>query len=157
MRDFCGITCNTRTTSLERSLYSCNCSRRLGWSGDQARLLLQDQKRSAYQLENAITEGSVLDRDALSRGFAAIADAFVSRLMAASEIPRSVQRICSRIWRVGQLVLEETAYRQTRLPRGGNGKRPDEDGSEEPSGTTSARRRRLGRRKAKRKQTLTMK
>jgi hypothetical protein len=153
VRDFCGITCNTRRTSLERSLYSCNCSRRLGWSGNQARLLLQDQKRSAYQLENAITEGSVLDRDALSRGFAAIADAFVSRLMAASEIPRSVQEDLLKDLASWPLVLEETAYRQTRFPRGGNGKRPDEDAS----GTTSARRRRLGRRKAKRKRTLTMK
>src|SRR5208283_844946 len=47
VRDFFGMTCNTRRTSHERSLYSRNCSRRLRWSGDQARLLLQHQKRSA--------------------------------------------------------------------------------------------------------------
>jgi hypothetical protein len=37
----------------------------------------------------AITTGSVLDRAELAKGFAAIADAFVSRLTAASEIPAS--------------------------------------------------------------------
>src|SRR5208283_3849677 len=33
VRDFFGMTCNTRRTSHERSLYSRNCSRRLRWSG----------------------------------------------------------------------------------------------------------------------------
>ena len=71
---------------------------------------IQTQRARArkLELENAITTGSVLNRAALEKGFAAIADAFVSRLMAATEVP---------------------ARAQTRLPSR-NGKHPDEEPSE---------------------------
>ena len=53
------------------------------------RLRKERQLTRKYELENAITEGHLLDRAALSKTFALIADAMVSRIMAATELPRT--------------------------------------------------------------------
>jgi len=110
---------------------------------DQEKLATQKELTKKYQIANAIAEGSVLDRAELLRGFAAIADAFVSRLMAASEIPRSVKDDLLKDLSSWPLVLEDTAHRQTKLPARANGR---EDGSEDRNSD------RLARRKVKRKQ-----
>jgi hypothetical protein len=51
----------------------------------------QRELTKKLELENRKTAASLLDRDALSQGFARIADAFVSRIMAANELPRSLR------------------------------------------------------------------
>jgi hypothetical protein len=80
-------------------------------------------------LENAITAASVLNRAELEKGLAAIADAFVSRLMAAQEVPRHVKEDLLKDLSSWPIVLEEVAHAQSRLPRGKRA-RHDEDGSE---------------------------
>ena len=77
------------------------------------------------ELENQITTASVLDRGELAKGLVAIADAFVSRLMAASEIPRQVREDLLHDLATWPLALESVAHRHTRLPRG-NGTHPEE-------------------------------
>jgi hypothetical protein len=69
------------------------------------------------------------NRAELEKVFAAIADAFVSRLMSAQEIPRLVREDLLKDLSSWPLTLEDVAVRQTRLPRG-KGKRPEEDQSE---------------------------
>ena len=44
-----------------------------------------------YQLENQITEGNLLDRRELMRTFSVIADAMVTRINSAAELPRNVR------------------------------------------------------------------
>jgi hypothetical protein len=88
-------------------------------------------------LENRITEASVLDRAELMKGLAAIADAFVSRLMAASEIPRQVREDLLHDLATWPLVLESVAHRQTRLPRNNNGQAHEEDGARKPPTATT--------------------
>jgi hypothetical protein len=80
------------------------------------------------ELENDVTTASVLNRAELMKAFAAIADAIVSRIMAAN-VPRSVKEDLLKELASIPLILKEVAHAQTRLPRG-NGTRPDEDGSE---------------------------
>ena len=82
-----------------------------------------------YQLENAITEGNLLDRAELSRTFAVIADAMVTRINSATEVPRTVREDLLRDLSSWPLSLGEVAHRQSRLPRG-NGTHPEEDQSE---------------------------
>jgi hypothetical protein len=107
----------------------------------------QRARARKLELENAITTGSVLNRAALEKGFAAIADAFVSRLMAASEIPRSVKEDLLRDLATWPLALEGVAHRPTRFPRNNNGQPHEENGSEsescdyERTGTATAHRR----------------
>jgi hypothetical protein len=88
------------------------------------KLATQRQLTRRYELENAITEATVLDRAELMKGLALIADAMVSRIMA-SRLARSEKEDILRDISSLPLVLEETAHRQTRLPRG-NGTRPEE-------------------------------
>jgi hypothetical protein len=59
---------------------------------------------------------------------AAIADAITSRIMA-SELSRSAKQDLLAELAGVTIRLEEVGHAQTRLPRG-NGKRPEEDGSE---------------------------
>jgi hypothetical protein len=96
----------------------------------QEKLATQKEIRKRYALENRINEASVLDRAELAKGLGLIADAFTSRLMAASEIPRSVKEDLLKDLSSWPLALEDVAKRQTRFPRG-NGKRDDGDGDGE--------------------------
>jgi hypothetical protein len=83
-----------------------------------------------YSLENEIVEGNLLDRSALARVFATIADAISARIMS-SELSRSAKEDILKDLSSWPLALEEVADRQTKLPpRGGNGQAPQEDGSE---------------------------
>jgi len=82
-----------------------------------------------YQLENQITEGNLLDRQALAKTFALIADAMVTRINSATELPRNVREDILRDLSTWPLAIEEVAHRQSRLPRG-NGTHPEEDQSE---------------------------
>jgi hypothetical protein len=94
---------------------------------------LRTQRARAHklELENAITTGSVLNKNSLMQRLAVIADAFKSRLMAASEIPRSVKEDLLHDLATWPLAVKAVAARQSRLPRGdNNGQEPDEDGSQ---------------------------
>jgi hypothetical protein len=93
------------------------------------RLRKERELTRKYQLENAITEGNLLDRAELSRTFAVIADAMVTRINSATEVPRTVREDLLRDLSSWPLSLEEVAHRQSRLPRG-NCLRPEEDQSE---------------------------
>ena len=84
------------------------------------RLRTQRARARQIELENAITEARVLDRASLATAFAAIADAFTSRLYAAIEIPRTVRDDLLRDLATWPLALENVAHRQTRL-RNNNG------------------------------------
>jgi hypothetical protein len=95
---------------------------------NEEKLLTQRQMTRKLELENQITEGSVLNRAALETGFAAVADAMVSRIMV-SELDRSAKEDLLRDLSGVPLILENVARSQTRLPRG-KGKHHDEDQSE---------------------------
>jgi hypothetical protein len=70
-----------------------------------------------------------LNRAALSKAFAAIADAFVSRVMSVQGLSRQEKADLLKDLSSWPLALQEVAHAQSRLPRG-NGKRPKEDQSE---------------------------
>jgi len=57
----------------------------------EEKLRTQRQVTRKLELQNAITEGTLLDRRELMRTFAVIADAIVSRINAATEVPRNVR------------------------------------------------------------------
>jgi len=80
-------------------------------------------------LENAITTGSVLNRAELEKVFAAIADAFASRVMSVQGLSRQEKEDLLKDLSSWPLALEDVAHAQTRLPRG-KGKRHEEDQSE---------------------------
>jgi hypothetical protein len=82
------------------------------------RLKKEKELTKKYTLENQITEGSVLDRAALSRTFSLIADSMVSRINAAVEVPRNVREDLLRDLSTWPSSIEEVAHRQSRLPRG---------------------------------------
>lgn len=81
------------------------------------------------ELENDITTASVLNRAELTKAFAAIADAMVSRIMAAG-VPRSVKEDLLKELSSIPIVLKEVAHAQTRLRRG---KRIDGDSARDES------------------------
>jgi hypothetical protein len=70
-----------------------------------------------------------LHRAALSKGLAAIADAFVSQVMSVQGLSRQEKEDLLKDLSSWPLVLEDVAHAQSRFHRG-NGKRPEEDGSE---------------------------
>jgi len=82
-----------------------------------------------YRRENSITEASVLNRVALSQGFAAIAYAMVCRIMA-SELSREAKEDLLKDLSSIPVVIKNVARAQTRLPRRANGQTPEEDESE---------------------------
>src|SRR6516225_1521002 len=91
----------------------------------EEKLATQRQLTRKYQLENSIVEASVLDRAALTKGFAAIADAVSSRIMS-SELSREAKEDLLRELATIPIVVEDMAARQTRLPRRSkNGEKPD--------------------------------
>lgn len=73
-----------------------------------------------YSLENAVMEGSYLNRNELSRVLAAVADAVVSKIMS-SPLPRDVKEDVLRDIAELPLKLQEVGDRQTKLRRGANG------------------------------------
>jgi hypothetical protein len=91
------------------------------------RLRKERELTKKYQLQNQIVEGSVLDRAELARVFAVIADAISSRINAATELPRAVREDVLKDIASWPLALEETAARQSKLPRRRNGQTPEED------------------------------
>jgi hypothetical protein len=99
------------------------------------RLRTQRARAEQLELENAITRGNFLNRAELMKGLAAIADAFVSRLNAATEVPRQVREDLQRDLATWPSALQGAAHRQTRLLLRGsnNGHDHDENGSESES------------------------
>jgi hypothetical protein len=100
-----------------------------GGALSEEKLRTQRQLTRKLELENEITEGNVLNRAALSKAFAAIADAFVSRVMSVQGLSRQEKEDLLKDLSSWPLALQEVAHAQSRLPRG-NGKRPKEDQSE---------------------------
>jgi hypothetical protein len=103
------------TAQIAESLYG---------SMHQEKLATQKEIRKRYTLENAITEAGVLNRAELAKGFAAIADAMVSRIMAA-QVPRSVKEDLLKELASIPLILEEVGHGQSRLRRA-NGAEEDQ-------------------------------
>ena len=89
------------------------------------RLRKERELTKRYQLENEITEATVVNRSELANGLAGIADAMTSRIMA-SELGRPAKEDLLAQLSSIPLTLQEVADKQTRLPRG-KGKRPEED------------------------------
>ena len=74
-----------------------------------------------YEIENQISEASLLDRVEIAKGLAAIADAVVSKIMS-SPLPRDVKEDVLRDIAEIPIKLVEVGDRQTKLRRtGGNG------------------------------------
>jgi hypothetical protein len=86
-----------------------------------------------YSVENQIVEANLLDRTALARVFATIADAFVSRVMSVQGLSRREKEDLLKDLATWPLALQEVADRQTKLPssRRGNGQTLKEDGNED--------------------------
>jgi hypothetical protein len=92
----------------------------------EEKLATQRQITRKLELENAVTTGSVLRKDSLMAGLSAIADAMVSRVMA-SELSREAKEDLLKELAGVPVVLEETANKQSRLPRHNGQKDADED------------------------------
>ena len=84
------------------------------------------------ELENAITTASVLNRAELVKAMAAIADAFVSRVMAVQGLSRQEKEDLLKELSSWPIVLEDVAHRQSRLPARGKRRHHEEDESEDP-------------------------
>jgi hypothetical protein len=93
------------------------------------RLRKERQLTRRYTLENEITEGNLLDRHELMRTFSVIADAMVTRINSATELPRNVREDLLRDLATWPLAVEETVSRQTRYPRGRRDGQSSEDES----------------------------
>jgi hypothetical protein len=91
------------------------------------RLRKERQLTRRYTLENEITEGNLLDRHELMRTFSVIADAMVTRINSATEVPRTVREDLLRDLVTWPEAVKETVARQTRFPHGrGNGQEGEE-------------------------------
>jgi hypothetical protein len=97
-------------------------------SMDLEKLATQKELRRKLELENAITTGSVLDRDALTTGFTQLADA-LSAAVTSSDLPRQAKETFLQNLASWPLILDGVASRQSKLSRR-NGEAPTEDGSE---------------------------
>jgi len=94
-----------------------------------AKLRTQNEQAEKLRIENEISRAEVLNRAELSKAFAAIADAFVSRVMSVHGLTRQEKEDLLKDLATWPLALQEVAHAQTRLPRG-NGKRPECEGEE---------------------------
>jgi hypothetical protein len=83
------------------------------------RLATQRQITERITLENQITRAEVLNQAELAKGFAAIVDAFVSRVMVDRELSRTAKEDLLKDPSSWPLVLEQVAGIQTRLRRNG--------------------------------------
>ena len=81
--------------------------------------------RRKLELENAITTGSVLNKDALSRAFAELADALSSVEMSDRNLSRESKKDFLRNLSDWPLRLQTVADKQSRFR---NGKRPEPEG-----------------------------
>ena len=94
----------------------------------QERLATQREITKRYALDNAIVEGSVLDREALSSAFAQLADA-LSGVINSSGLPRQTREDFLRNLAGWPQIITSVAARQSKLPNG-KGPRQEEDQSE---------------------------
>jgi hypothetical protein len=92
----------------------------------EEKLLTQRQLTRKYELENAITEASVLDRKALEQRLALLADAMTSRIMV-SGLTRDEKADLLRDLASIPITCDNIAKRQTRLQRSKNGEADGED------------------------------
>jgi hypothetical protein len=109
------------TTQVAAALYG---------SMDVEKLKTQRQITRLYELENAITEGNVLNRTELAKGLAGIADAMTSRIMSCEALPRSAREDILRDLATLPLILEGVAHSQSRLPSRHNAKHHEVDESD---------------------------
>jgi len=93
----------------------------------QEKLKTQRELTRKHALANAVVEAGLLDRAELAKTFATLADAISSRIMSATELPRSVREDVLRDIASWPLALEDVKARQSRLPRRRNGARRDDD------------------------------
>jgi hypothetical protein len=91
------------------------------------KLATQREVRRKLELENAITEASVLNRAALSAGFAALADAMKSRIMTDAALSRETKKDILRDLASWPIILEDAAQTQSKLKRSKNGQAVEED------------------------------
>jgi hypothetical protein len=96
------------------------------------KLATQKELRRKLELENAVTTASVLNRAELMKAMAAIADAFVSRVMAVQGLSRQEKEDLLKELSSWPIVLEDVARRQSRLPARGKRRHHEEDESEDP-------------------------
>ena len=92
----------------------------------EEKLLTQRELTRKYSLENQIVEASVLNRAELMKGFAGIADAMVSRIMA-SELSCTAKEDLLKELAGIPIVLENVAARQSKLRRSKNGQMLEEE------------------------------
>jgi hypothetical protein len=92
------------------------------------RLRKEKELTKRYRLENQITEASVLNRAALTAGFAALADAIQSRIMG-SELSREIKEDILRDLSTIPIVIKNVARNQSKLPtrRSKNGEEVDDE------------------------------
>ena len=93
------------------------------------RLKTQREITKKYSLENAVTVGSLLNRDALAQGLAAIADAITSRIMVAQELSRATKEDLLKDLSSIPVVIADVARKQSRFRDGKN--RPVESADED--------------------------
>jgi hypothetical protein len=93
----------------------------------QEKVRTQKELADRYMLENQITRAEVLNRAELSKAFAAIADAFVSRVMSVQGLSRQEKEDLLKDLATWPLALEDVAQRQSRLRRGKGKRNGDED------------------------------
>ena len=102
----------------------------------EEKLLTQRQLTRKYELENQITEASVLNRKSLESGFAALADAMIHRIMA-SEVSRETKEDLLKDLATIPITIESVARSQSKLQRS-NGQL--ENGENESSRTVAKKR-----------------
>jgi len=73
----------------------------------------------------------LLDRHELMRTFSVIADAMVTRINSATELPRNVREDLLRDLATWPDAVKETISRQTRLPRGRRDGQDEDDTGED--------------------------
>ena len=95
----------------------------------EEKLRTQRQLIRKLELENQITTASVLNLDALSAGFAQLADALSSVVMSDPNLDRKSKEDFLRNLSNWPLILDGVANRQSKLARG-NGQIAEEDVSE---------------------------
>jgi hypothetical protein len=93
---------------------------------DLEKLRTQEQITKKYQLDNRIVEASVIDRAALLKALAQVADSMSHRITSSS-LARNEQEDLLRDLASIPLALEGVARAQTRLPARSNGDRDDDE------------------------------
>jgi hypothetical protein len=79
------------------------------------KLKTQKQMTERLRLENALTRGELLRKSEVAKAFAVIADAISTRIMSATELPRTVREDLLREISTWPLALEEATHAQTRI------------------------------------------